>query len=285
LNLEAVLARIMIGFAYSVRDPAGSGVVNYIASRLKLDKSSICKGAVECYEAENFVLAGFSEDVVYFDFLDVKMPIEAEFYVVISRHSSEAGVKSYTVHATGNFSKEALYGGRPRELGITHPAVMFKLLRGLKNSAVSLNRLEYEVSYEATHHGPTSLSKPLVFIEIGSSRAEWSDLVNHAVIGDTLLEFLREYPNLPECTSSIGIGGGHYPRKFTDIALSENVCFGHIIPKYALSHLDFEILDMMTMRTAIKPVQIIVEKKSTRREHRELVEMYAERRKLTLRYV
>ncbi len=275
----------MIGLAYSTMDPAGSGVVNYIASRIKLDRSSACKHSVECYEAKNAVLAGFSEDVLHFDFLDDTMPVNVEFYIIISRHSSEAGVKSYTVHATGNFSGEALYGGRPRELGISHPTVAFRLLRGLKSSATRLGRSEYEVSYEATHHGPTSLSKPLVFIEIGSSNTEWSDPVNHVVIGVTLLEFLEEYPTLPECVVSAGIGGGHYPRKFTDLALSESVCFGHILPKYALTYLDFEILDMMTSRSAVAPTQIIVEKKSTRREHRELVEEYAKRRKLVLKYV
>jgi len=275
----------VIGLVYSTRDPAGSGIASYIISALKPSTSTLCISAEECYRGENFVLAGFREDVIYFDFLDKKISLSVDFYIVLSRHSSEAGVKSYTVHATGNFSNEALYGGRPRELGIAHPVVAYRLLRGLKNISTRLNRVDYEVSYEATHHGPTSLSKPLVFIEIGSSYSEWVDPVNHAVIGSTLVEFLSEYPNLPECTVSIGIGGGHYPRKFTEIALSENTCFGHIMPKYALAYLDFEILDKMYTRTAVKPVQVVVEKKSTRREHRELVEKYSEMRKLPCKWI
>jgi len=260
-------------------------VALYLLSRLKAHTSTLCSGAEECFEGENFILAGFGEDIIHFDFLDERVPADAELYIMLSRHSSEAGVKSYTVHSTGNFSEEALYGGRPRELGIAHPLVAFMLLRGLKNSSLRFNRVVYEVSYEATHHGPTSLNKPVVFIEIGSSASEWIDPVNHAIIGDTVIEFLREYPNLPECVVSIGIGGGHYPRKFTEIALNENVCFGHIMPKYALAHLSPDVLDKMLTRTAVKPVQVVVERKSTRREHRELVEKYAETRKLTLKYV
>lgn len=275
----------MIGLAYSTRDPAGRGIAEYIISRLKPLKSSLCKNSEVCFEGVNYVLAGFSEDVLYFDFLDERLPNIVEFYIILSRHSSEAGVKSYTVHATGNFSTEALYGGRPRELGIAHPAVAFKLLRSLKSNSIEYNRAEYEVSYEATHHGPTSLNKPLVFVEIGSSYSEWSDHVNHIAIGESVIELVEEYPNIVNCTSSIGIGGGHYPRKFTEISLSENVCFGHIMSKYAVIYLDLEALNKMFTRTAIKPEQVIVEKKCTRREHRQLIEEFSMREGLTLKYI
>jgi len=275
----------VIGLVYCTRDPAGRGIAEYIVSRLRPVKSSLCKSSEVCLEGVNYVLAGFSEDVLYFDFLDERLPTTVEFYIILSRHSSEAGIKSYTVHATGNFSAEAHYGGRPRELGIAHPAVAFKLLRSLKSSSLEYSRAGYEVSYEATHHGPTSLSKPLVFVEIGSSYSEWSDPVNHTAIGESVIELVEEYPNIVKCTPSIGIGGGHYPRKFTEISLSENVCFGHIMSKYAITYLDLGALNKMFTRTAIKPEQVIVEKKCTRLEHRQLIEEFSERKGLALRYI
>ncbi len=275
----------MIGLVYSTRDPAGRGIAEYIVSRLRPVKSSVCKSSEVCLEGVNYVLAGFSEDVLYFDFLDERLPTNVEFYIILSRHSSEAGIKSYTVHATGNFSAEALYGGRPRELGIAHPTIAFKLLRSLKSNSLEYNRVGYEVSYEATHHGPTSLSKPLVFVEIGSSYSEWSDPVNHTAIGESVVELVEEYPNIVKCTSSMGIGGGHYPRKFTEISLSENVCFGHIMSKYAIAYLDLGTLNKMFTRTAIKPEQVIVEKKCTKLEHRQLIEEFSERNRLALRYI
>lgn len=232
------------------------------------------------------MVAGFNSDVIYLDFLDDVLPGNITSYIVASRHSSEAGVKSYTVHFTGNYGPEALMGGRPRELGISHPQLAWYLLSKL-NEAVDMygRRGEYEVSYEATHHGPTNLGKPLVFIEVGSTLNEWADPINHEVVGYTICELLRKYPELPECVSVIGIGGGHYPRKHTEIALSTNLCYGHILPKYALVHLSQDVLDAMYSRTVKQPVKIIVEKKGTKQEHRKLIENFADRYSMKVEYI
>lgn len=272
----------MIGLVYSVGDPAGRGIASYIVEALKPHRTAN-PYAVEYYEGDGFVLAGFSEDVIYFDFLEERLPMASE-YIVLSRHSSEAGVKSYTVHHTGNYGGDALYGGRPSELGIASPRTAWLLLRLLKTYRDTYSRNEYEVSYEATHHGPTGLSKPLVFIEIGSGLDEWGDRVNHAVVGDTVVEFLRGGIR-DECNPVIGIGGGHYPRKHTELALTEPVCYGHIMAKYALEYLSRVVLDKMIERSVVKPVGVIVEKKGTRQEHRSLLEEYVSEKKLSLRYI
>lgn len=275
----------MIGIVYSTMDPAGSGIAGYLVSSLKPTKSHICKDAEVCYQGEGYIIAGYTEDVLYFDFLDHSLPDKVSFYVVLSRHASEAQVKSYTVHATGNFTDTAIAGGKPRELGIAQPRAMWTLLRALYESRESYRRFDYEVSYEATHHGPTSLSRPLVFIEIGSSIEEWNDTVNHSVVGSAVMKLIEIYPNLPSCIVSIGIGGGHYARKHTELSLSENVCYSHIASKYVLDSLDHWILDNMIKRSAERPVQIIVERKGTRREHRELVETYAHASRLNIRLI
>ncbi|MGB9827992.1 MAG: D-aminoacyl-tRNA deacylase [Thermosphaera sp.] len=273
----------MYGLAYSINDPAGAGIARALRDKMGLSESSVCKNSITCFQGGNIVLAGFREDVIYFDFLDDRMPPEVIIYIILSRHSSEARVKSYTVHHTGNFGGNALYGGNPGELGISSPMVSWLLLRALHDSWRNSNRAEYEVSYEATHHGPTSLSKPLVFVEIGSSVNEWGDLTNHFIVASSIVKPL-ESPQA-NCEPVIGIGGGHYPRKHTEIALKENVCYGHIIPKYALQHLSQEILDKMISRSDIDVRGIIVEKKGTRIEHRSLIEDYASRRGIEVRYV
>jgi len=273
----------LIGLVYSVKDPAGKGIAVYIAETLGLSRTSH-PGAVEFFDGGDFILAGFNEDVIFFDFLDERLPAGVSEYIVLSRHSSKAGVKSYTVHHTGNYGGEALYGGRPRELGIASPRTAWRLLRLLKAHRDSYGRSEYEVSYEATHHGPTNLSKPLVFIEIGSTISEWSDPVNHRVVGDAVMGFLQGWIR-EECIPAIGIGGGHYPRKHTEIALSEPICYGHIMAKYALASLSREILDMMVERSSVKPVEVVVEKKGTRQEHRAVIEEYASMKGLRLRYI
>lgn len=276
----------MIGIVYSVKDPAGTGIARYLVDNLKPRESSICRGSKACFHGENYVLAGFNEDVIFFDFLDERLPSEIEFYLVLSRHSSEAGVKSYTVHATGNFTDEVLAGGRPRELGIAHPLVERLLLTSLyKLSREEHERTEYEVSYEATHHGPTNLSKPIVFIEIGSGAMEWNDALNHVVIGESVKLLIDKYPSLPNCNICIGIGGGHYPRKHTEMALKEDYCYGHIASKHVIDYLDESILKLMTKKTRGDVKHVVVEKKSTRREHRELIEEFSRGNNMSLKYV
>ncbi|MEM4757199.1 MAG: D-aminoacyl-tRNA deacylase [Desulfurococcaceae archaeon] len=275
----------MIGFVYSVIDPAGSGIAKYLVDSLKPDKSTACGNrAITCLEGDSFIIAGFKEDVIYFDFIDDELPYTVSHYIILSRHSSEAGIKSYTVHHTGNFSEEALYGGKGRELGIAYPSVSWMILRNIFEKRNEINKINFEVSYEATHHGPTSLSKPLVFVEIGSRIEEWSDIDNHAVIGEALIMYLENKPG-KRCTPVIGIGGGHYPRKHTEIALVRDICYGHIMPKYALQYLDKPLLNMMTKRSFEKPVEIIAERKGIKLENRKLLEEFSDETGLELKYI
>ena len=276
----------MIGLVFSTGDAAGKGVAEYLVKELGMCEVAICKGSEKCYASESALLAGFREDVIYFDFLDYRLPSEVEFYIVLSRHSSEAGVKSYTVHATGNFSNSAPYGGRPRELGIAYPSVMWFLLKALDKLSTDFSKKgEYEISYEATHHGPTSLLKPIVFVEIGGTVNEWTDPTNHAVVGEAVRSLVSIYPRIPGCTPVIGLGGGHYARKHTEISLVENACYGHIASKYALDYLDTKALQAMILRSRDPIRGIIVEKKSTRREHRVLVEGFTQNAHVSLKYI
>lgn len=275
----------MIGIVYSTRDPAGSGVADYIAREMKPREVSICRNAYTCLQGDNFTLTGFHEDVLDFNFLDERLPLSIEFYVILSRHSSIAGVKSYTVHTTGNFTYEYSHGANPRELGIAYPSIMWFLLRSLHRYSIELSRVDYEVSYEASHHGPTSLSKPIVFIEIGSGIDEWRDLVNHEVIGRSIISLVEVYPGHISCIPVIGIGGGHYPQKHTELALRNDICYGHIASKHVLDYVDEEILNLMINRSYEKPIELVVEKKSTRREHRELVEQFSRVSSLKIRYI
>lgn len=274
--------RILIGFAYSIRDPAGSGIARYVVDYYKLDSCGDCLEAIECYCGPNFVLAGFAEDVLYFEFLDERFKKNVDYYIVFSRHSSVEGVKSFTVHHTGNYGG-ATYGGAPSTLSISNPPVTHKLLLLLKRMTESRGRVGYDVCYEATHHGPTNLSKPLSFIEIGSSVEEWSDAVNHSIVGEAVVEFLENPDN--QCVPVIGFGGTHYPRKHTDLAFEKKYCYGHIMPRYALQYLGRDLVEQMINRSSIKPVLIVIEKKSTRNEHREFIKSIASEHELSIEYI
>jgi D-aminoacyl-tRNA deacylase len=274
----------MYGLVFSEKDPAGKGMAEYIIGRLSPEKTDECRRATRCYRGDNYYIAGYMEDEIYFEFLDEDMPKSIVSYIFLSRHSSAKQVKSYTVHHTGNFGDEAPYGGKPRTLSIANPVVSHKLLLLLREKAEEYNRIgEYEVSYEATHHGPTGLRKPLSFIEIGSTIDEWKDPVNHEVVGETIISFLKDPRH--ECIPVIGIGGGHYPRKHTAKALKDGYCYGHIMAKYALPYLTEEMIDQMIIKSDPRPVRIVVEKKGTRKEHRVIIQNYSKSHALPVEYL
>jgi len=46
----------------------------------------------------------------------------------------------------------------------------------------------YQVSYEVTHHGPTTLVHPSFFVEIGSTEKEWGDPVAGRAVAEAVLD-------------------------------------------------------------------------------------------------
>jgi len=149
---------------------------------------------------------------------------DIESVIFLSRHRAVSGQHSLTVHPIGNFGR-AEFGGRENALVPSAPHLMTSLLRRLKKEAGSL---AFEVAFEVTHHGPY-LETPTLFIEIGSSEETWGSREAAKAIATSILE--AEVTRAPVC---IGIGGGHYAPRFTEVALSKEVSFGHMIANYAL---------------------------------------------------
>ncbi|HHE75645.1 MAG TPA: transposase [Aciduliprofundum boonei] len=187
------------------------------------------------YKNEKYYLVHIKGPKIYAENVDrdirEKLGIKFDNIVVASKHRSEAELKSLTVHPIGNWNK-AEYGGRDRCVVITNPHLMTQALRILKKNAIQ----GYAVSFEATHHGPY-LETPTFFIEIGSTEEEWRDEKAGEAIAKTILE-LEEV----RYTSALGIGGGHYVPRITDVALEYRISFGHMIPKYAIPNIDEEIV-------------------------------------------
>jgi len=148
--------------------------------------------------------------------------------VFASRHRSRSGRKTLSVHPIGNY-RGADYGGRDETLVSAAPERMHSALQGLYDGAAVL---DYDVCYEVTHHGPF-LSTPTFFIEAGSTEREWRDMEACRVIADALRSLNKE-----RVVTAIGLGGGHYAPRFTDLALGDDVAFGHMIPDYQLPHID-----------------------------------------------
>ncbi len=261
------------GLVFSEADEAGVGVAREIIRLTRPIERVECKGdrCVEAYFLPDLdaYLVGFNVDIIYFDFLDEFFDVES--YIFLSRHKAEAGRKSLTVHHTGNPLNQAGHGGKPLELSISNSHLSKKLFKTLWRKAGEAGLTgEYDVTLEATHHGPTNLSKPLTFIEIGSTPIEWRDQRARRVIAETVIESIQDPPGGDYCVPVAGYGGGHYPVKHTKIHLEKEYCYGHILAKYAFTDgVKAEVILQTLEKNYPRPVELgIIEKKSLRSQLR-----------------
>ena len=146
----------------------------------------------------------------------------------LSKHAAKSGHPSLTVHPIGNHT-EAQFGGRPNELSPCSPRDMGALLRRLKHHATEAG-LPHSITYESTHHGPT-MTFPTLWVEIGSDLQWYTDRKSAEVVARAIVDVLAG-----EGRSAgpvvVGVGGGHYVPRATDIALAGKADFGHFLPSH-----------------------------------------------------
>ena len=224
------------------------------------------------YIHKSLYLRMIDSPLIYAENIDEKIrnvdKIDFDEIVFISRHKSESGRVSLTVHPIGNFG-EARYGGREKTLCPSSPITMVALLRTLYKYYPDIT------SYEVTHHGPYVNTKS-TFIEIGSDENSWRRKEFAEVIAEAILKLLDD--GIKEFDIYVGIGGGHYAPRFTEISIKENVAFGHMVSKYYVPYLTQNLL-----REAIEKTPgcmgICVHKKSIRSDARKRIAEMAENMK------
>ena len=162
--------------------------------------------------------------------------LDSDGFVFVSSHKSEAGKPSLTTHPIGNWGKAEL-GGKDKTLVPALPSLLKNYLNILQEKRDAM-KLDYEVSLEATHHGP-SLSKPALFIEIGSSEKQWKDEKAALAVAETIMEGFEKKGDFVNC---VGLGGQHYPHEFTKLELNSSFAFGHMCAKHSLPLLNSSLL-------------------------------------------
>src|SRR4030042_5785325 len=110
-----------------------------------------------------------------------------EVVIFASRHRSEKRIPTLTVHPIGTYSS-ADFGGRPGILCPTAPNLMTSAMRNLKRNAEGL---EWDVSFETTHHGPL-INSPVFYIEIGSYEELWERKAAAEAVAKSILEIEDE---------------------------------------------------------------------------------------------
>ncbi len=188
---------------------------------------------------------------------------DTQLIVFISRHSSQSGRPTLTVHTPGNFA-DAELGGLPKTVSVSPAVAMRDALKALALQKEQLD-LNYEVSYECTHHGP-SLNVPSMFVELGSSELQWRDALAAEAVGHAAMSAIEKFTASSVESAVLGIGGTHYNQKFTNIALEGTVVFGHMIPKYAVANVDSELVSMCVKRTLEKVSHALLDWKGIKSE-------------------
>ena len=238
----------MILLVHSNRDIAGTNIANHILQRYPFTKKDQIHQGSPIYCAainEKYVTCiTINEEAVNAQNLPESFPT-AELIVFLSRHSSQSGTPTLSVHTPGNLASAEL-GGLPRSVSVSPAIAMSDALKALYRIRQERN-LDYEISYECTHHGP-SLQIPTMFAELGSCEKQWNDQYAADAVAQAAMEAIANFEN-SKCSAAIGIGGTHYNQKFTQMALCGKAVFGHMIPKYALSKIDLEMLRQCIERT------------------------------------
>jgi D-aminoacyl-tRNA deacylase len=237
----------------SAQDLAGITITDYL--RVSAGFTGTGKSFMSSRH-KNVQLYIASGSLLILENLDDLFP-DAISFIFLSKHSSDSKIPTLTCHCTGNFADNT-YGGNPREIAISYPCLQKAYLRAITSATEKVPG--YDITIEATHHGPTSLRKPVLFVELGSSEKQWIDGNAAAVICDTLLGLLDR--GIERCKRvGIALGGTHYPTKFNKLLLETEFGLAAVASKHNLKAIDEQVLDQMIEKSVEKVTDIVVDSK------------------------
>ncbi len=223
-------------------DPAGHNMAKYLSKDMNKDG--------DIFRGKFYDLLIIPTPAISADWLEEKYDYDG--FVFLSKHAAESGVLALTCHSTGNFS-EAKFGGNQRQVAIPHPDIQKRYLQTLKENQEKFS--EFQITIEATHHGPTALKKPAIFIEIGTTEKQWNDVsLCNSVAALVHQVFSQPIPKNPV---AICFGGTHYPSKFTDELLDGKFALGTVIPKHALENLDEELFSHILAQNSMAKAALL----------------------------
>lgn len=207
----------------SKQDAAGMNIANHLIDLYDFDKIK-----KDVYQYKECILHIIETDSVYTEFPEKKYD-DTDFIIFASRHSSKAGIPSLTAHTPGNFGS-ADYGGQPEKICKSNPVAQKLALKELHAQNEELS-IDFEVSMEATHHGPLT-GKPTMFIEIGSQKEQWINKKAGEAVAIALMKSTEYAHHEDDYPSAVGVGGGHYCPKHTRVVLYREYALGHVLAKY-----------------------------------------------------
>ncbi len=151
---------------------------------------------------------------------------DPDLLAFVSRHAGKTG-PLLTAHFTGNIGP-AEYGGADGQLTQAAPGAHNRVLAGLNEHAPE----GYDVGMECTHHGPSQVGVPSLFVEVGSAEPQWRDPEAARAVARAVLDLAGTSPDADR--GVVGFGGGHYAPRFTRIRGETDWAVGHIAADWGL---------------------------------------------------
>ncbi len=250
----------MKAIVYSSKDIAGTNIAEALIEK----GFEITEGIFEgnpVYKKREWELIQTNSELVYAEHLN---ELNYEKIIFASRHRAASGKPTLTTHVCGNFGPNDL-GGKKGKLSKADAILMYKIFKQIKNNNPFTT---YDVSLEATHHGPF-INIPHCWVELGSTVEQWKDKKAAEFLAECIIKGIESKDSAPV---AIGLGGNHYASKLTQY--EGEYAFGHILPKYAQAYLNKQTLEQMIEQTTPEPEYIIIDKKGIAQQSkvRELAE-------------
>ncbi len=228
----------MLGIVVSHADSASVSIGEQLLSLEDWEENE--DGMSEAvYRTDGAVLREFDER-----HLDMERPADAfgetDLLVFASKHSGETG-PLLTAHHTGNFGP-ADYGGESNSLAEAAPNAHAAVLDALDRYAPE----GYEVGMECTHHGPSEVGAPSMFVELGSASPQWEDTPAARAVARAILNLRGVAPHQEPANGEerrrqlVGFGGGHYTPRFERVVRETNWAIGHIAADWGLDAIEFD---------------------------------------------
>ncbi|GAB7010501.1 D-aminoacyl-tRNA deacylase [Halorubrum trueperi] len=248
---------IVVSRADSASEHIGEHLLDLVSWERRDDPSrSDAAGGGTYYRTDGFELREFDGLHIELDDPAVAFSESPEFLAFVSRHSGDTG-RLLTAHATGNFGP-APYGGKPKTLSRTAPGAEKRVVEALAARAPE----GYDAGIECTHHGPTDVSVPSLFVELGSAEPQWTDPGAARAVARAVLDLrgtgsdhlrgtgpdLRNGDEVPDTRDGdeeptatprhvVGFGGGHYAPRFARIVRETEWAVGHVGADWSLDEM------------------------------------------------
>jgi D-aminoacyl-tRNA deacylase len=214
----------VIGIVVSRADEASEHVGDHL-----LELGDFERVEAAAYRADGFELREIEDLHIHAGDAAAVFDAAPDLVVFVSRHSGETG-PLLSAHYTGNFGA-AEFGGADRSLAPACPNAHHAVMAGLREYAPE----RYEVAMECTHHGPTSVGAPSMFVELGSDEPEWRDPEGARAVARAVLDLGDTDPRADRAL--VAFGGGHYAPRATRILAETDWPVGHVAADWSLDDL------------------------------------------------